>query len=76
MKDTHNLQCEAPICQGDSNPNYENEVIWLPGELVCQKRPYHKFQQKQVDINKWMAKGMFKNIDEPYTATDLETRSI
>jgi hypothetical protein len=76
MKDLHYLHCEAPICQGDPNPNYRNEVIWRPGELVCQKRPYQKFQQKQVDINKWVAKGMFKNMDEAYTAGDLQWRSI
>lgn len=76
MKDAHHLQCEAPICHGDPNPNYKKEVIWWPGELVCQKRPYEKFQKKQVDINKLVAGGVFKNIDEPYTANELETRAI
>ena len=68
----HNLNCEAAICQGDPNPNYRQEVSWYPGEKVCLKSPYEKFQKKQLDINKWVAKGKFRNIDTPYTANDLE----
>ena len=72
----HYLLCEAPICNDDPNPNYKKEVIWIPGELICKRRPPQKFQKKQAEINRCVAKGIFKHIDVPYTAYDLETRSI
>ena len=72
----HYLECEAPICIGDPESNYKNEVLWYAGEPVCQKTPYQKFQKKQIDVNKWVAKGKFANLDIPYTAHELETRSI
>lgn len=72
----HHLFCEAPICQDDPNPNYKEEVIWCPGEPVCKKVPYQKFQQVQIKINKCLKKGKFKNVDKTYTAHDLETHSI
>jgi hypothetical protein len=76
MENNHHLNCLASICQCDTNLNYKNEVVWYPGEKVCQRTPYMKFQQKQVDINKWVEKGVFKNVDQGYTANELETRSI
>ncbi len=76
MKNEHYQSCETPICQGDPNPCYKNEVLWYPGEKVCLKSPYRKFQRKQLDINKWVAKGKFKNMDTPYTANDLENKLI
>ena len=76
MKTPHHLQCEASICSDDPNPNCKNEVIWRPGEKVCQKKPYQKFQKVQIEINKCVAKGKFKNMDMHYTAHDLETKSI
>ena len=72
----HNLICEAPICRLDPNPNYKNEVIWYAGEKICMKAPYEKFQIKQLEINKEVAKGKFKHVDVSYTAHELETRSI
>jgi len=68
--------CNAPICQDDPNPNYKYEVIWYPGEKVCKKFPYEKFQKVQIEVNKSVAIGKFKNLDIPYTAYDLETKSI
>lgn len=76
MKDKHYLRCEAPTCQDDPNPNYKDEVVWRPGEKVCLKSPYKKFQNRQIDINKFVAKGRFRNIDQAYTANELETRAI
>ena len=76
MGNNHYLICEAPICRNDPNPNYKKEVLWYPGEKVCTKGPYQKFQKKQLDINGWVKKGKFKNMDEEYTANDLENRSI
>lgn len=72
----HYLLCEAPVCAGDPNDNFKNEVVWYAGEPVCIKTPYQKFQKRQVDINKWVAKGRFKNMDLAYNATELETRAI
>ncbi len=76
MTTEHYLLCEAPICQGDPNPLYKIEVVWRPGELVCLKKPYTKFQKKQLEINKLVAEGKFKNMDVAYKAQDLETKSI
>lgn len=76
MTISHHLLCEAPICQGDPNCNYKKEVVWIPGEIVCKRSPYQKFQKKQIEINKLVKKGKFKNIDKPYAAEDLETKSI
>ncbi len=74
--ENHYLKCEAAICTGDPNPNYKNEVVWCPGEELCKKGPYKKFQKKQIDINDCFKKGSFKNVDERYTAKELENRSI
>jgi hypothetical protein len=76
MKTEHYLLCEAPICTGDTNPGYKYQVVWYPGEKICKLAPYQKFQKKQVEINKLVAKGRFKNIYTPYTANELETKSI
>lgn len=76
MKERHYLRCEAPICNDDPNLNYKMKVIWYAGEKICLRGPYKKFQKKQREINKLVAKGKFKNVDVPYTAHDLETRSI
>lgn len=76
MKDKHYLRCEAPICQGDPNLNYKHEVLWYPGELVCKRKPYEKFQIKQLEINRLTKKGRFKNVDKHYTADDLENSSL
>lgn len=68
--------CNAPICAGDENPNYKNEVVWYPGEPVCTGTPYQKFQLKQMAINRELKEGTFKNTDSPYTAFELETKCI
>jgi hypothetical protein len=72
----HHLICEAPICSRDPNPNYKIEVIWYPGEKVCRKFPYYKFQKKQLSINILVKKGRFKNVDKHYTAYELENSCI
>lgn len=76
MTEKHYLTCLAPICQDDRNLNFREEVVWCPGEAVCSKTPYQEFQRKQVEINKEVKKGTFRNIEEGYTLKDLETRSI
>lgn len=75
-RDKHYLYCEAPICAGDPNPNYKKEVIWYPGEKVCQRVPYEKFQSKQEDLNRWVARGKFRNMEEGFNTFILETRLI
>lgn len=65
--------CEAPICAGDPNPNYKEEVIWYPGEEVCKKAPYQLFQKRQIKINKWLTRGEFKYPGFCFTANELET---
>ena len=76
MKTKHHLTCNAPICNDDRNPNYKDEMIWRPGELVCKRRPYERFQLKQLEINKWFKKGKFTKKNDGYTANMLETLSI
>lgn len=68
--------CNAPICARDKNPNFKNEVYWYAGEEVCTCSKSAKFKDKQRDINKWVKLGKFKNLDIPYNAYELETRSI
>jgi hypothetical protein len=76
MEHKHHLQCEAPICQDDFNPNYKDEVLWFPGEKICKKPPYQKFQIKQIEINKLVKDGKFGNMDISYTANQLENDLI
>ena len=76
MKNRHFEYCSAAFCQDDKNPNSRNEVPWYAGEKVCRKKPFQKFQKKQIEINKLFKKDKFKNVDKPYTANDLETKSI
>jgi len=52
--------CEAPMCMGDPTKNWKENVIWHPGEPVCQKRPFNKVQKRQAQINRWVKKGEFK----------------
>ena len=76
MKNEHNLNCSAPICSGDPNHNYKNEVVWYLGESICKKIPYQKFQKIQIEINKSLKRGRFKKVDQALTANDLESSSI
>ena len=76
VKDKHYLRCEAPICNGDPKSDYKNRVLWCPGEIICKRTPYEKFQKKQKDINRWVEKGKFKNVNKYYTANDLENSSL
>ena len=47
--------CNAPICQEVDAP----EAIWYPGEDVCGKKPFEKFQMVQKKINKVGGRGWF-----------------
>ena len=70
----HAMICEAAICAGDTNPNFKKEIIWYPGEPVCQKRPYQKFQKKQALINRYYARDKFKYSGYYWTAEMLDNR--
>lgn len=67
----HFINCSAPICSCDPNPNYKDEVIWIPGEQVCRHQPYKLFQERQIEINDWARKGQF-DINRYFTVYDLE----
>jgi len=69
MKTNH--ECSAPICPLDTNPNYKDEVIWMPGEPVCRNKPYVKFQEIQIKINELVSKGKY-DLDKQFTASQLE----
>jgi len=68
----HLANCPAPICQEET----KESLIWYPGECVCSKKPYKKFQKKQLAINKWIKNHPFKDIDRAYNVHDLEHLSI
>jgi hypothetical protein len=76
MKYNHSENCTAAICAGDTNKDYKKEIVWCAGEKVCNRKPFLKFQKKQLDINKEIKKGTFRNIDKAYTANELEACSI
>jgi len=73
MEKEHYLICGAPICAEDPNPNYKDEVVWYPGEKICRRIPCQKFQRKQLSINILVKKGKFRNVEMPYTATEIES---
>lgn len=68
--------CEAPICSQDTSPNWRKEVVWFPGEEVCGSKPLYLFQKKQLQINKELKAGTFKNTSRAFTASELEGLSI
>jgi len=71
----HLETCEAPICAGDQNKNYKKEVLWYPGEKVCGKIPFQKFQKKQALMNRYLIAGKFKHVGRFWTAEMLEKRN-
>jgi len=70
----HLNNCKAPICRCDWNPNYKEEVVWCPGEEVCKLKPYQKFQEVQIKINKLYRLGRID--DGTYSANHLERLNI
>lgn len=66
----HELLCQAPICAGDTNKDFKKEVLWYPGESVCNLKG-QKWQKNQRRINKLVLKGGFKNMDRYFTADSL-----
>ena len=72
----HFLNCPAPVCADDPNPEFMKEILWIPGEIVCGKKPLRKFQKKQLIINRELNKGTFKKWDEAFNAYSLEHASI
>ena len=64
--------CDAPICATDSLSDFIKDVVWYPGETVCNKSPMTKWQKNQRRINKYVVKGVFKHIDKSFTASSLE----
>lgn len=77
MKERHYLTCSAVICNDDPNPFYRDHVIWWPGELICTRKPYEKYQQVQIRINKAIKDGKFKDKNIiPFTANELENSSF
>jgi len=72
----HHIVCEASICNDDPNPTWKDDSVWIPGELICGKKPYKKFQKIQIEINKLIKQERFRNVDKRYTARMLEEDSI
>jgi hypothetical protein len=76
MKNRHFESCGVAICAASTNPDDKNESPWYPGEKICCKKPFQKFQKVQTMINREVEKGTFRNITTPYTANELENKSI
>lgn len=68
----HYLICEAPICADDRTLDWEKNVTWFPGELVCGKKPPRLFQKRQNKINRWLKKEQLKYPERSFTAFTLE----
>ena len=67
----HSEICLAPLCQDD----YTDTYIWYPGEPVCTKKPYTKWQKQQHKINKHIGKQTKPHyLNEALTVPDLEHR--
>ena len=75
MKIQHWLVCEAPLCADERGYvdilNWRKDVIWYPGELICQRKPFTKWQKRQSLINRWFAKGQFKYGDTRYFNVEM-----
>ena len=60
----HYLICESPLCADERAykgiPNWESGVPWYPGEPMCRRKPYTKWQKRQARINRLYDKGLFK----------------
>ncbi|OGD95499.1 hypothetical protein A3F57_03125 [Candidatus Roizmanbacteria bacterium RIFCSPHIGHO2_12_FULL_36_11] len=67
-----NLHCPGPICAGDDTPGWKENVIWYPGEPLCRKYPYEKWQNVQRKINRLYTQGKLKYPYTFYTASMLE----
>lgn len=71
----HWENCEASICQDkrayEENPEWEKTVAWYPGEPVCGKKPYTKWQKRQTRINRWVEAGKWKYPGLYFTAESL-----
>lgn len=68
----HYLKCLGAICAGDPTPDWKKNVVWYPGEPVCNKSPYQKWQKRAHKINRWVEKGLFKYPRTYFTAEMLE----
>jgi hypothetical protein len=66
----HLNNCSAPICPQDTNPNYNDEVVWWVGEPICKAQPYSLFQEQQVKLNTLYRKNKIK--DMCFTVSELE----
>lgn len=66
----HSLECNAPICQ----ESCDDEVVWLPGELVCKLEPLSWMQKKQININNLLKMGKYRLKDTALTAKTLKLR--
>ena len=72
----HWRKCEGPICKDDPTPDWKKNVIWYPGESLCQKGPYFKWQKTQGKINRLLKKEKLKYPKTCYTAEMLERKQI
>lgn len=71
----HWRKCEGAICKDDPTPDWKKNVVWYPGEPLCQKGPYSRWQKNQSKINRYLKKGRLTHPRTCYTAEMLERRN-
>lgn len=67
IKRKHYLECNAPICAGYP----VDGLVWYPGEVICTKTPYKKWQRTQKKLAK-LEKDNPGMTDTFYTVEMLE----
>ncbi len=72
----HYETCEAPLCAEDREPELADVRIWYPGEPVCGKRPYTRWQKAQRRINRRVEKGTFKYTQMYFTRPMLDGMKV
>lgn len=59
---------------GYPEDDWEEELVWYPGEKICDKYPKTDVQKKQKKINNLVKKDEFIHTERYFTAAMLEDR--
>jgi hypothetical protein len=75
MREKHLVKCKAPICVSSKKKGWKKNLVWYPGEKVCDRRPLTKVQKFQKEINKLRRKKKFKYTNHYFTYEILERKN-
>ena len=67
----HYVNCNAPICAEDTNPNFRDEVVWHPDEEICKLKPTERWHKLQHSLVYLTSTGRFIDKGQGYTANEL-----